>query len=187
MLLVAFFKIRYAKSRMVAYINGELPPAARRRIARYIEQYPAVYAEYIHQRNAAREFQWKLPLLGYPEKPALDRIWSAVQAELTASPETRRYPLGLPATNFQIRYGVLGLVMAFVMALPMTFSGNRAAFALSLSQPAPQTATLQPADTRIAPAKGERLIVMLIATEQVDVTPPAPALPQATPVGTEAD
>ncbi|MBC8170519.1 MAG: hypothetical protein H7X77_02565, partial [Anaerolineae bacterium] len=45
MMLPAFFRIRYCKARMVAYVNGELPIAARRRMARYIEQYPECYAE----------------------------------------------------------------------------------------------------------------------------------------------
>lgn len=185
-MLLRLLRIRYSKSRMVAYVNGELPPAARRRIARYIEQYPACYAEYIKQRNAARELQWKLPLVGHAEKPALDRMWSAINAELQQAAPQRR-SLGGAKMQFQLRYGVLGLAMAFAIVLPMTFSGSRTAFALSLSQPAPQTATIQPSNTRAAGLSKDRIVVMLVATEQVDVTLPAPAMPQSTPVGTEED
>jgi anti-sigma factor RsiW len=212
---LAYFKIRYAKARMVAYVHGELPSAARRRIARYIEQYPACYAEYVKQRSAMRELEWKLPLIGQAERPTLDRMWSAIQAGLETStdahtgalpPVRGRTARRFTRPGFQLRYGVAGLAMACAIVLPMTFTGNRAAFAairsLSLSQPAPQTATSQPPrDATIAAGfrnvglDSERIIVMLVATEQVTaqmgvdvtVTPPAPAMPHATPAATDED
>jgi anti-sigma factor RsiW len=180
-MVFAFFKIRYAKSRMVAYVNGELPPAARRRMARYIEQYPVVYTEYLHQRNAVRELEWKLPLVGQAEKPTLDRMWSAIQSELHQTPPRRS--MRLP--NFSLRYGVVAFATVLAFALPLSYGGSRTAFALSISQPAPMTATTQPANT--ATLNGKHIAVLISATEQVEVTPPAPALPRATPVGTDED
>lgn len=174
-MLVAFFRIRYCKARMVAYVNGELPAAARRRMARYIEQYPECYAEYIHQRDAARDLQAKLPLVGQPEQPALDRMWSAIQAELAPRPQPRK-----AAAPFRLSYGVVGVTVALALILPFTFGGNRAAFALSLSQPAPLIATAQASDTSTPTTIG-----MLISVGQNDVTPPAPALPQPTAVSTD--
>jgi hypothetical protein len=110
-------------------------------------------------------------------------MWSAIQAELNVDTPARR-SVRLPNVNFQVRYGIMGLAMAFAIALPLSFGGNRTAFALSLSQPAPQTATMQPEEA--ATSMRNRLVVMLIVTEQAGLTPPAPAMPRATPVGTDA-
>lgn len=190
-LLLTLIRVHYAKSRMVAYVNGELSPAARRRIGRYIDLYPVVYAAYLKQREIARELNWRVPLIGYPEKPTLDRMWSAIQTELNLSgtdtppsPQPQRYLLG----TLRLRYGVMGLALAFVFLLPLTLNGNHSAFAHSLSQPAPQTLEIQPTDT--ISAKSGQAVGMLVETRtqvkrKLEVTPPAPALPQATPVSTE--
>lgn len=183
-----YLRTLYCKSRMVAYVNGELPPAARRRIARYIERYPTCYAEYIRQREAARELHFRLPLVGQPERATLDRIWNAVQVELEGSsaPQIRRLSqrsVVSSSLSFRVRYGVLGLVMAVSFALPLTFSVNHTAFAVSLTQPIPMTATGLPTE--------EKQPVVLIA-ESTDLQSvkdqtalPAPALPQATAISTE--
>lgn len=203
-MLLLYLRTLYCKTRMVAYVNGELPPAARRRMARYIERYPTCYAEYIRQREAARELNFRMPLVGQPEKAALDRIWAAVQSELdTGSQPASNLPASnLPANQsdtllkqpllrrdwrreskaFRVRYGVVGLVMAMAVALPLTFGANHTAFAVSLTQPIPMTATGQPTEDKEAPV----LIANNNSLQSVRETPtlPAPAMPQATMVVT---
>ncbi len=199
-MLLLYLRTLYCKTRMVAYINGELPPAARRRMARYIEGYPTCYAEYIRQREAARELNFRLPLVGQPEKPTLDRIWAAVQSELEA--DSIRLPASTSAnapvhasdtilrrqwrrepSGFRVRYGVVGLVIAMALVLPLTFGANYTAFAVSLTQPIPMTATGLPTEEKQTTV----LIARNASQESIQETPtlPAPAFPQATVVVTQ--
>jgi hypothetical protein len=186
-MLLLYLRTQYCKSRMVAYVNGELPPAARRRIARYIERYPTCYAEYIKQKDAARELNFRLPLIGQPDKPALDRIWAAVSAELTEhhTPHsglgsTSRSRLLTAPLAFRVRYGVLGLMMVVSFALPLTFSANHTALAVSLTQPIPMTATGLPTEDKEQPTD----VHVTFRVGSVQTTLPAPALPEATAVST---
>lgn len=185
-MLLLYLRTLYCKSRMVAYVNGELPPAARRRVARYIERYPTCYAEYIRQKDAARELNFRLPLIGQPDKPALDRIWAAVELDLTQSAmhhngtHASRRPVLASTLSFRVRYGVLGLVMAVSFALPLTFSANHTALAISLTQPMPMTATNLPTEDRQPPTE-------VSAKNQLAYAQPlllAPAFPEATAIST---
>jgi len=193
-MLLLYLRTLYCKTRMVAYVNGELPPAARRRMARYIERYPTCYAEYIRQREAARELNFRMPLVGQPEKAALDRIWAAVQSELdsgavsSSQPDTRvQQPLlrrdwRRESTAFRVRYGVVGLIMVMAVVLPLTFGANHTAFAVSLTQPIPMTATGLPTEDKQVTV----LVAKNTSQQSVRETPtlPAPAMPQATMVVT---
>jgi anti-sigma factor RsiW len=200
-MLLLYLRTLYCKSRMVAYVNGELPPAARRRIARYIERYPTCYAEYVKQKDAARELNFRLPLVGQPDKPTMDRIWMAVSAEMTShhpdigSGGTRKRRLLTAPLSFRVRYGMLGLAMALTLAVPLTFSANHTAFAVSLTQPIPMTATGLPTDdtglptnasARAQVSQGKVLQANLVITQVANAQGilPAPALPQATAVST---
>jgi hypothetical protein len=195
-MLLLYLRTLYCKSRMVAYVNGELPPAARRRIAHYIERYPTCYAEYIRQKDAARELNFRLPLIGQPDKPTLDRIWAAVSAEMTHhTPDTgsggkpQRRLLTSPL-SFRVRYGVLGLIMAISFVLPLTFSANHTVFALSLTQPIPITATGLPTEDKEQPtvdvAQAQLVQGQVVHVQAANMRPTllAPALPEATAVST---
>lgn len=182
-ILTDAIRIYYGKSRMVKYVNNDLPPAARRRVARYIDRYPSCYAAYRQQQDAAREMRAALPGVGLPEKQTLDRMWSAIQDEMQYRPDARRQSR-LEAVLFRLRYGVVGGSMALLLLLPFAFNGNRVAFALSLSQPAPLVATVQPSETHTATVVG--MLTGVHGRERaVDLTPPAPAVPQATPISTD--
>ena len=47
------FKYRYCKVQMVRYVSGDLSDAARRRVARYIEECEDCYREFRRQRDFA--------------------------------------------------------------------------------------------------------------------------------------
>jgi anti-sigma factor RsiW len=103
------FKVLYCKARMAAYLDGELPAHAHRRVARYIDECPACYAEYARQRDLRRDLLASMPALGQPAQPSLDRIWSAVQQDLAApTPPPRR-----------LRYGVVIAAIALMLFVPM--------------------------------------------------------------------
>jgi hypothetical protein len=157
--VIEFFKYRYCRAKMVAYLHGELTPEARGRIARYIDGSPACYAEYLRQRDTVRELTWKIPLVGQPDKPQLDNIWSAIQAEMKGhTPPKRR-------VTVQVRYGFAGMVLALTILMPFTM-GNRDVQYVP-SQPAPHTLDA----TAVADASGLR----------IGVTPQAAVEPKATP------
>jgi anti-sigma factor RsiW len=130
--LIEFYKLWYCRARMLAYLRGEHPIGVRRRMARYIDESPACYAEYMRQRDTMRELTHKLPLVGQPDKAQLDRVWAAVQSELQGRGGTReRYCV-------QARYGFAGMVLALGLLMPFTLGSRDSIYSVP-SQPAPHT------------------------------------------------
>lgn len=168
-MVLAFFRYRYCKAHMVAYLHGELSPQARRRINRMIERDPACYAEYLRQREIMRELEHGLPIFGQPDARTLKRMWGAIQQELQG-----HHP---PVRAFRWRYGVAGVLLMMILILPLTMGNSQPALAHSLSQPAPQTEWAT-SDTATAANS------LLIANNPIEVTPPAPQHPQSTPTRT---
>ncbi len=123
-------KYRYCKARMTAYINGGLAPGAKRRMARYINDCPDCYAEYVRQRDIARELERDMPGVGIPHSPQLDRMWANIQTEMTRSSSR-------PARRGQARYGLIVLALILALFLPWAFGDQDAAFAIP-SQPSPR-------------------------------------------------
>lgn len=123
-------KYRYCKVHMMAYINGELSLAARRRIARYIAEDPACYAEYMRQLDIARELEHRMQCVGRPAMPQLERIWAQVQTNIHAAPVQR------PQSR-RVRYGLLLLVALLVLILPWALANRNVAPNIP-SQPAPE-------------------------------------------------
>ena len=177
------FRYHYCRRRMVAYLNGELSPAARRRMARYIDESPACYAEYRRQRGLHEHLKASLPPFGTPSRPQLDRMWSGIQREMQRprSAGWRQYPT---------RYGVLACLVALVLMLPVTilpgvFDGTGAAPMLP-TQPAPQLPVALLAAVTEAPAQQtpapQPTQAVALTTDEVNVMIPA-AAPQWTPLG----
>jgi len=81
--MIRLLHILYCKSRMVAYVNGELSPKLRRRMAWYIEQYPECYAEYRRQRELRHELTSQLPVVGIPQAGQLQRLWRVIEGEVS--------------------------------------------------------------------------------------------------------
>ena len=135
------FKLRYCKKRMTAFIHGELPPHVRRRIGRYIDECPDCYAEYLRQRELARDLERGLPSVGMPCVSQLDRIWAGVQAELSNTPPPHR-----PARRYSFSYGMAVVLMAVMVVLPGAVAGQHARMNVP-SQPAPELQVLQKTPT----------------------------------------
>lgn len=145
------FKYRYCKSRMVAFLNDELPPAARRRIARYIDECPDCYAEYIRQRDLQHRLSADMPRLAQPDARQLDSLWSRIQAEIQPSPPQAR------PVSFRMRYGLVAVALVFMLLLPMVFDDSQVTQA-AITQPAPPRADVVETTTPLG--------VVAIATRQ---------------------
>jgi anti-sigma factor RsiW len=128
------FTCRYCEARLTAFIHGELPLKARRRIARHLDECPTCYARYLRRRDLADELSRHIPRIGQPERGQLQRVWSGIQAEMTPTPRAlylRRSP----------RYGLVTLVLLLVMLLPLTMGNQNVAFSSVPTQAFPAAAS----------------------------------------------
>jgi anti-sigma factor RsiW len=176
------FRYHYCRRRMVAYLNGELSPAARRRMARFIDECPACYAEYRRQRGLHEHLTVSLPPFGTPSQPQLDRMWTGIQQEMHRSRSISWW-------QYSTRYGVLACLVALIFMLPVVvlpaaleYTGVPQALP---TQPAPQlpvalvTVTEAPVQQTPAPLATQ---AVALTTDEVNVMIPA-AAPQWTPLG----
>lgn len=119
------FNCHYCRAHLQAYIDGELSPKARRRIAQHVDRCPTCYNAYILRRDFSRELQQTLPLVGQRGAPDFKQMWGAVQAELPRPAVQPRL--------YQARYGLALLAFTMMLIMPLTM-GHRD---ISLSPPSP--------------------------------------------------
>ncbi|MDX1994417.1 MAG: hypothetical protein SF029_18685 [bacterium] len=81
------FKVRYCKARMTAFINGELSPKARNRVARLIDECPECYEEYRRARQLQGDLRQQLRRFGQPTSAQLEGVWRNIQAEMDGKPK----------------------------------------------------------------------------------------------------
>ncbi len=114
------FKYRYCKALMARYLSGDLPEAARRRMAHYIDECEDCYREYMRHREFAHKLERDLPILGKANAEKLDLLWSALQSELNA-PAKRRGWLGKlgSRSTAQFSYGLVMVAISLALLLPM--------------------------------------------------------------------
>ncbi len=136
--MIAQWKIRYCKTRMVAFINGDLPEKARRRVGRYIDDCPACYDEYILQRTALQEIKPALRGMGIPDARQLDRIWGKIQVEMTVD---YRKPVGQPTrvrrTYQRTTYAVAMIVTILLIVAPLMLGNGGVSLAADTTLPEP--------------------------------------------------
>jgi anti-sigma factor RsiW len=121
----------YCRARMAAYVSGGLTAAERGRIARWIDADDGVYALYVRARDTRRALEQDIPALGLPEKPALDRMWAAIHAEILPGAAPR------PSLALQrVRMGFVGAAVGLLLVMPISLGRHQAAPA-RLQQPAP--------------------------------------------------
>lgn len=150
------YKVRYCKSRMVAFINGELPLKSRRRVARYIDECEECYAEYIRQKQLVRDLEYKLPVIGEPSDSQMDKMWAGIQASLQANTRPKR-------RTYHTRYGILTLAFVLAVIVPFTLgNGLPTTVASAATQPAPENESI--AETTVAPFDYAQPIAMATVT-----------------------
>lgn len=197
-MFVAFMRLRYCKANLAAYINGQLSPRARRRIARYIDIDAACYAEYVRQRELARELNHSLPYIGQPSQPQLDRIWGAIQAEISpitptsSSSSQRPTPHYLQVTRANTRFGLVGIACSLVMALPLMMGNSNFSALYVPTPPDPQVeraftvAEMVSTDVSESGGTSDRTVRAVTEATSEPLQPEtAEIVYRATPVGTQ--
>lgn len=77
---------RQTRRALPAYINRELKPRARARVARHLTTCSACDAEYSASRMVSRELRATLPLVGSVESGRFEIMWREIAAQLAAAP-----------------------------------------------------------------------------------------------------
>lgn len=137
------FLCHYSQTRMIAYIHGELPPKARRRITAHLDRCPTCSAYYLREREAVRELAQRVSLLGQPTTSDLRGIWRAIDAGMSPKAHAVGQRL-VPA-----RYGLAMLMLALSLLLPATLGNRNVPFTLP-TQPAPAATTMPKGTTSAA-------------------------------------
>lgn len=131
--MMRLIQILYCRWRMVAYVNGELSPAIRRRMARYIEQYPACYAEYRRQRELRLELSERLPIYGIPQGGRIQQLWCSIEREVAK-------PTRFRLTSSQITiYGLIVVSLLWMIMHIITLHQSNA-MTLVITPPTPDNA-----------------------------------------------
>ncbi|NDJ60114.1 MAG: zf-HC2 domain-containing protein [Chloroflexi bacterium] len=128
-----FAACNHCRSHLIGYINRELTPAARRRVAEHLDSCPACYSVYLRKRDAAHELANGLTLIGRSDAPQLGDIWNAVQSGM-AGPRRRPW-------QFQKQHSLVVLLLIIGLLLPWSFTQRQVVLAV----PVPPT----PRDTQI--------------------------------------
>jgi anti-sigma factor RsiW len=160
-------KYRYCKRYMVGFIDGQLTPKVRRRVARYIDNCPDCYREYIRQRDLQNELKAHFALVSQPDTVQLSRMWRGVQSEMHYTSSRR----------FRLRYGVLtAIVVLALMFAPLLF-GEDTALPAAATQPTPLIV-----DTRVTDTAQEPVPTATVDSTQVvdGIVPEAARTPDET-------
>lgn len=106
-------KCRYARARIPAFINQELPINARRYVARHLDECPACRAQFEAQKTLRQTLMAEVPRLGQPTSSALENVWSRIAADLQApaAPLPTRTPFRTAAYGFAAALFGLGMML----------------------------------------------------------------------------
>jgi anti-sigma factor RsiW len=106
-------KCRYARARIPAFINQELPINARRYVARHLDECPACRAQFEAQKTLRHTLMAEVPRLGQPTSGALENVWSRIAADLQAPavPPPPRTPFRTAAYGFAAALFGLGMLL----------------------------------------------------------------------------
>jgi anti-sigma factor RsiW len=117
------------QSHLTAYIHGELPLKARRRVAAHLEHCSRCQSAYQRQRARVHELEREVPRIGQPQHGQLARIWSKVQTELhTPSPR--------PSFRYRAAYGLAAVILMVAMIVPYALSRTETPDTISRTLPA---------------------------------------------------
>jgi anti-sigma factor RsiW len=103
------------QTHLTAYIHGELPLKARRRVAAHLERCARCQAVYQRQRKQVHELEYEIPRIGQPQAGQLKRVWSNVQQELQT-------PAPRPSFRYRASYGLAALFLVVAMIVPYVLS-----------------------------------------------------------------
>ena len=129
--MIRIIHILLCKWRMVAYVNGELSPALRRRMAWYIEQYPACYAEYRRQRELRLELTERIPVVfGAPSNANIKHLWRNIEREIA---KPRR--LSLSTSHLMVYTLTLGALLWMIVLITTLHQSDGATLVITPPTP----------------------------------------------------
>ena len=153
------FKYRYCKVHMARFVSRDLSPAVRRRVARYIDECPDCYREYMRHREFNHKLSQSLPGLGAPSQAKLGAMWLALQSEMNApvKPSSTLRDFARRG-SLPFSYGLAALALCLALLLPMAL-GYRGSLRSAELPPMPQFASLAR-----TPAPGLNSAAAIVAT-----------------------
>ena len=165
------FKVRYCKVHMARFVSRDLSPAVQRRVARYIDECPDCYREYMRHREFNQRLAQSLPGLGAPSQAKLGCMWAALQSEMIAPAKpTSGLRDFARRGSLPFSYGLVALALCLTLLLPMAL-GYGASARSAVLPPAPQVVSLAR-----TPAPGITGAAAAIAATQPPALSSAPRL-----------
>jgi anti-sigma factor RsiW len=161
------------RSHLIGYLHQQLSPRKRRQVAQHLQSCAACYADYIAQRDLARELTSSVPALGQPAAPDLSRVWIAIQRDMSRSDPVRRRYLG--------HYGIACLILALTLLLPWSLGQQHIALAVPRQPSAPAVLSVTEAAGATEEANMAE-VAMVSATDAVIPPAETPSAVSATPV-----
>jgi len=148
---------RECRALLPAYLERDLPRAARSQVAAHLDSCARCHANYAYQRDVLAGLQADLPGLGRLQPAQAVQLWRAVQHDLIA-------PRRMTLPYSQRRVGMLAVLIAAALVLPWLLSPGRLALAL----PVPPTPVSASASATDAPLGG----LLVAADGALSMTPP---------------
>ncbi len=159
------FFCRQCRALLPGYIQRELSPKQRTFVARHLSNCSECYVVYTTQQQLERELTFSVPRLG--GAPRLEKMRSAVMAEVlrpAAKPKTQLKPT---AKLYQARYSLSLAALALMIALLLPLSIRNHTFSLP-TPPQPERVTPQGTAVVSLPTLGT---ATLTATVQANYAP----------------
>lgn len=129
------FKYRYCKVHLARYLSGDLADPARRRVARYIDENEDCYREYMRHREFAQKLERSLPAFGRPNSQRLDKVWSALQADLQTPRSRSAWHSDFSwRSSMQFSYGLAVLAISLALMLPLALGYNAPVLSINFAR-----------------------------------------------------
>ncbi len=125
-MMFGFLICHYTRVRLDAFIDAELSPRVRRRVAQHLDRCPHCDRAYRQRRELRRELQQTLPLVGTHVTPDFAALWVDIRAEIPRKSPPRKF-----------RYGLVMLLLAMALVTPFTMGNGRVTQVLP-DQPVPE-------------------------------------------------
>lgn len=147
------------------YIERDLPPMLRRRVATHLDECASCYRAYQRERELIGELNERVPLIGRSEGTRFSAIWNTVQTEM-GKPQRSSW------SRLPKRYLVVATVLVIIILLPSMGFHALQNHQIVMALPPTPTETVERTIQAVA-----------MATAQCACTPPASVTdtPEVTP------
>jgi len=138
--MLRFLRYRYAKTRLAAFIDGELPISSRRLIARMIDEDRRIYEEYLRFRQTREMLQRDMPILGRTNPDQLTSMWENIQIQLQ-TPASVSEQKSTTYRRTSLSYSLVVGFCSIAFLLPVFWgTGDVSDIAIPHQQPQPEMA-----------------------------------------------